>query len=65
MRVMADSGPTTMTGLRSGSSQVSTSRIVACGMAMHPAVTYPLVTCRKMPDTFPGIRCGFTAMLTA
>ena len=49
MRVMTDSGPTTMTGLRSGSSQRSTSRICRCGIAMQPAVTLPFVTCRKMP----------------
>ena len=40
-------------------------RISSRPMATHPQVGLPSVTWRKIPDTRPGMRCGFTAMLTA
>ncbi len=57
--------PIVIRGFCAGSSQVSTERISSRPIATHPHVGLPSVTCRKIPDTLPGIRCGFTAMLTA
>ena len=57
--------PMVMRGAAARSSHVSIDRISSSPIATHPHVGLPLVTCRKIPDTFPGMRCGLTAMLTA
>src|SRR6478752_6656426 len=57
--------PTVICGDAEGSSQFSTERISSRPMATHPQVGLPAVTWRKIPATRPGIRWGFTAMLTA
>ena len=57
--------PMVIRGDADGSSQFSTARISSRPIATHPQVGLPSVTWRKIPDTRPGMRCGFTAMLTA
>ena len=57
--------PMVISGDAEGSSQFSTERISSRPMATHPQVGLPSVTWRKIPATRPGMRCGFTAMLTA